>query len=301
VAITVKPGGSIKRKALHKRYGGREQGGISPSGRSPNVFLFMDKRRGAANGYIYDGKHGNGTLHYTGEGRFGDQRMKQGNRAIRDHKAEGRALHVFKVSKGTALYLGEFRYLGHYDADAPPSGGGEERKVIVFVLRRVRGTIPLPDAEVDLRDSPAWVKKISVERHLTKEKFSVSPKPYQAKRREQKLVKELEDWLVAAGHAVCSLEMHAKGEASAIRCDLFDETDNAIVEAKSSVSRPAVRMAIGQLLDYARLMKKRPKKQLILVPEKPRPDLLDLAASQGIGVTWPDGDGGFSSTPPASA
>jgi hypothetical protein len=253
----------------------------------------MDKRRGVANGYIYDGKHRDGTLHYTGEGRFGDQKMEQGNRAIRDHKDEGRELHVFNVHKGIAHYLGEFRYVDDYDADAPPSGGGEERKVIVFVLRRVRGTTPLPDAEVDLRESPAWVKKVPVERHSKKEDFPVNPKPYRAKRREQKLVKEFEDWLVDAGHEVCSLELHAKGEPSSIRCDLFDVTDNAIVEAKSSVARPAFRMAIGQLLDYARLMKKPPKQRLILVPEEPRPDLLNLAASQDISVIWPDGDGGF--------
>jgi hypothetical protein len=27
------------------------------------------------------------------------------------------------------------------------------------------------------------------------------------------------------------------------------------------------------------------------MPERPRPDLLELAASQGVTVTWPDGDG----------
>jgi hypothetical protein len=293
VAIAIKPGASIKRKQLHKQYGGREQGGISPSARSPNVFLFMDKRRGIANGYIYDGKHRDGTLHYTGEGRFGDQEMVQGNRAIRDHKADGRALHMFSVRKGVAVYLGEFTYVEHYDADAPPSGGGEDRKVIVFVLRRVRGTTPLPEAEVDLRDSGTWVKKVSVEQHKTTEEFEVNPTPYRAKRREQKLVKEFEAWLLANDHAVCSLELHAKGEASTIRCDLFDETDNAIVEAKSSVARPAFRMAIGQLADYARLMEEPPQRRLILVPEKPRSDLLALAKSQKIGVIWPDGDGGF--------
>jgi hypothetical protein len=253
----------------------------------------MDKRRGVANGYIYDGKHRDGTLHYTGEGRFGDQRMVQGNRAIRDHRHEGRALHVFNAQEGTATYLGEFTYVGHYDADAPPSGGGIDRKVIVFVLRRTRGAVPLPKAAVDIRDSGTWTKKVAVEQHIKKDEIPVMPKPYVAQRREQKLVKELEDWLSAAGHTVCSLELHAEGEPSTIRCDLFDETDNAIIEAKSSVARPAFRMAIGQLADYSRLMDKPPKRRLILVPEKPRPDLITLAKSQKIGVIWPDGDGGF--------
>lgn len=296
MAIAVKPGASIKRKQLHKRYGGREQGGISPCAKTPNVFLFMDKRRGAENGYIYDGVHEDGTLHYTGEGQQGDQQMTQGNRVIRDHRAEGRSLHVFKVKASTVLHLGEFEYVRDYDADAPPRGGGEDRKVIVFVLQRLTGTTPLPSAAVDLEKSGSWVKETSVERHLTKDEIEVNRKSYKAKRREQKLVKEYEDWLVAAGHDVCSLILHAKGEADSIRCDLFDKTERTIVEAKSSVARPAIRMAIGQLADYTRLMKKKrkpPRKRMILVPEKPRPDLLDLAKSQGVGVVWPDGDGGF--------
>ena len=295
VSISIKPGASIKRKELLRRYGGRRQGGISPSRKSPNVFLFMDKRRGMENGYIYDGKHHDGTLHYTGEGRFGEQKMEQGNRAIRDHREEGRALHVFDVHKGSATYLGEFTYVDHYDADAPPSGGGTYRKVLVFILRRTRGTVPLPKAAVDLRDSGIWTKKVGVERHLKKDEIPISPKPYKAQRREQGLVKDLEDWLTAAGHSICSLELHGEGEASTIRCDLFDETDNAIIEAKSSIARPAFRMAIGQIADYSRLMNPPPNRRLILVPEQPRSDLIALAKSQKIGVIWPDGEGGFAS------
>lgn len=296
MAIDVKPGASIKRKQLHKRYGGREQGGISPCGESANVFLFMDKRRGAENGYIYDGVHRGKHLHYTGEGQQDDQQMVQGNRAIRDHRKEGRALHVFDVEKGMARHLGEFQYVRHYDADAPPRGGEGKRKVIVFVLRRLTGTTPLPQAEVALEGSGSWVKEAPVEEHTTTDEFEVNPNSYKAKRREQKLVKEYEDWLRAAGHDICSLILHAKGEANSFRCDLFDKTDNAIVEAKSSVARPSIRMAIGQLADYARLMKKAPRRRRILVPEKPRPDLLDLAKSQNIEVAWPDGDGGFVTT-----
>jgi hypothetical protein len=293
MAITIKPGASIKRRRLHKRYGGRQQGGISPSAKSDNVFLFMDKKRGVVNGYIYDGVHKDGTLHYTGEGQYGDQQMIQGNRAIRDHRAEGRDLHVFDVEKGVARHLGEFEYVRHYDADAPPRGGGPDRKVIVFVLRRRTGTTPLPPAAVDLDKSGTWVRETKTEEHRTTDEFEVNPRSYKAKRREQKLVKDYEAWLMASGHEVRGLLLHAKGEANSIRCDLFDKTARTIVEAKSSVARPAIRMAIGQLADYSRLMKPPPKKRLILVPEKPRPDLLALAKSQRIGVTWPDGADGF--------
>jgi hypothetical protein len=295
MAIAVKPGASIKRKTLHKRYGGREQGGISPSAKTPNVFLFMNKRRGLANGYIYDGvQKDKKILYYTGEGRYGPQQMIQGNRAIRDHRAEGRSLHVFDVQPRGLLHLGEFEYIGHRTADAPPKGGGDLRKVIVFKLRRLTGRTPLPPAEVEGFESGGWEKEIPIERHLT-ERMVITPnaKPRTAERKEQKLVEDLATWLKTKEHEVCRLELHAKGEPAPIRCDLFDKTDKAIVEAKSTITRPAIRMAIGQLIDYSRLMKHAPRQQLILVPEEPRPDLLDLAKSQKIGVIWPDGDGGF--------
>src|SRR5215218_4526037 len=98
--IVLRPGELIRRVDLHDRYGGRRQGGISPSKQTPNVFLFTDQARGALHGYIYDGAQEDGSYNYTGEGQYGDQQMAQGNRAIRDHQREGRDLHLFDVNKG---------------------------------------------------------------------------------------------------------------------------------------------------------------------------------------------------------
>ena len=86
------------RVTLHEELGGRRQGGISPSSKTPNVFLFTDQAQGVLHGYIYDGQRKDGFFHYTGEGQRGDQRMVQGNRAIRDHRGEGRELHLFDAS-----------------------------------------------------------------------------------------------------------------------------------------------------------------------------------------------------------
>ncbi len=298
--IEIKPGETLKRTALHERLGGREQGGISPSKKSPNVFLFTDLARGALHGYIYDGLNGDGLYHYTGEGQYEDQRMVQGNRAVRDHKAEGRALHLFDAKAGDATYMGEFEYVDHYTADAPETGGGPIRSVIVFRLRRLSGETRLaPSRAGSLGEE--LLKVIPVERQLT-ERMLIEPnhEPYVAERREQKLVIELMASLRARGHEVCRLQIRPEGEPASLLCDLFDQTTNTLVEAKGSIARPAIRMAIGQLADYARLVEPTPKK-VILVPQKPRPDLLRLAESQGIGVTWPDGDGGFAATAPAAA
>jgi hypothetical protein len=292
MTIDLTPSDSIKRVALHDQYGGRRQGGISPSKQSPNVFVFTDQARGVLHGYVYDGPRSDGLFHYTGEGQLGDQRMAQGNRAIRDHKAEGRELHLFDSSKGTATYIGRFEYVSHYTADAPETGDGPIRSVIVFRLRPLDGKATRPSSRLDDLGSER-VRKVPVEQHLT-ERMMIDPQrePYEAERREQGLVMNLMASLLAEGHQISRLQLRPDGEPAALFCDLYDETTNVLFEAKGTIARPAFRMAIGQLADYARLVEPAPQKA-ILLPEEPRADLLALAASEGIEVVWPDDDGGF--------
>lgn len=101
------PGESIKRVTLHDQFGGSRFGGISPSTRTPNVFIFSDPKSGEKHGYIDDWKD-DGCFHYTGEGQQGDQRMAVGKRAIAEADQVGRALRVFKGTGGTVQYEGQF-------------------------------------------------------------------------------------------------------------------------------------------------------------------------------------------------
>jgi hypothetical protein len=301
--INLTPGERIKRVALHEQYGGRRQGGISPSRQTPNVFL-ITAPTGAAYGYIYDGHSDeDGFFHYTGEGQFGDQQMTQGNRAIRDHVEEGRDLHLFEAHGTELEYIGEFRYHDDYQADAPAarySSASDEadedegptlRKVIVFRLEASEGAEPGPQrARLD-RLGAEKVKEVPVEQSLTESMLVRGRRePYEAERREQRLVRSLAEHVENAGHDVCRLQFLPDGEAAPLFCDLYDKTTNTLYESKSTVTRPAVRMAIGQLADYSRLIEPVPRR-VLLMPERPRPDLLALAASQGVTVSWPDGDG----------
>jgi hypothetical protein len=102
-------------------------------------------------------------------------------------------------------------------------------------------------------------------------------------------VTALEAHLIRRGHEVFRLKILPEGEAKPIFCDLRDATANSLVEAKGSVSREAIRMAIGQIADYRRFVGKEAT-AAILVPERPRADLLALLASQGIEAVWPRGD-----------
>jgi hypothetical protein len=296
--LHLEPGKTIKRTSLHRRYGGRQQGGISPSRKSPHVFLFTDPKRGEQHGYIFDGQRKDGLYDYTGEGQSGDQEMVQGNRTIRDHKAEGRELHLFDASAKKLIYVGQYEYVGDYTADAPQKGSSEKRSVIVFRLRPLGTVAPIVSSPLERLDR-RQVKAVPVERQLTEETLAEPSRgPYTVRRREQKLVHQYEARLLDEGHEVCRLRLWPKGEPAPFLSDLFDRTTNTLIEAKGSIARPAFRMAIGQLADYARLVKPAPRRA-ILLPEKPRVDLIRLAHSQGVVVIWAEGDGFVAKSPAA--
>ena len=296
--IDLRPGATIRRTSLHERYGGRRQGGISPSRTSANVFVITAPDRGVEFGYIYDGDRDDGFFHYTGEGQYGDQQMAQGNRAIRDHELEGRELHVFEA-KGTELtYRGQFRFHDHYFADAPETGDPRQtRQVIVFRLEQLTGVPASPTRPRLDRLGHEAVVEIPVEQQLT-ERMLIEPgrEPHEAERREQGLVLTFAEHLERSAHEVCRLQLWPDGEPAPLFCDLYDKTTRTVYEAKGTVSRPAIRMAIGQLADYSRLIKPDASRALLL-PQKPRPDLVWLAQGQRISITYPV-DAGFEVTEP---
>lgn len=286
------PGETIERKELHEIYGGRTQGGIGPSKKSPNVLIFSDPVAGEPHGY-FDGWREDGCFHYTGEGQYGDQRMKSGNAAILNHEAEGRALRVFMGARGIVTYEDEFELDAAdpwYETEAQETGNGPPRKVIVFRMRPKTIT-PKPsqsklDAALD-----GQVTDVPIEQQWTEKMFvAPSQEEREAERREQKLVKAFEAHLKKKGHLVSRLKIVPPGEAKPLFCDLRDATANTLVEAKGSVSRQAIRMALGQLADYRRFADP-DAKPAVLVPESPRPDLLALLDAEEVAAIWPVSDG----------
>jgi hypothetical protein len=289
------PGDKIVRKELHARFGGRPQGGIGPSTLTPNVLLFTDPLTGHQYGYLdgWDGER----YHYYGEGRFGDQKMASGNAAILRHAEEGRTLRLFQGARGEVTYSGEWDLdpkEPYYPTDAPDFDG-QIRKVIVFKLVRVDKDALIPGHTTISEADKTVVEVVSVEEQNTEEAYvNPSGKSYTAALAEKKLVLALRDHLVTIGHTVGRLRIVPKGEAKPLFSDLWDETASFLVEAKGSVARESIRMAIGQLFDYSRF--KSSAKKVILVPEEPRADLLDLAAGVYVTVMWP-ARGGYAGSP----
>jgi hypothetical protein len=288
----LQPGDAIERSTLQDRYGGRRQGGIGPSRVSPNVLVFSDPAAGEPHGH-FDGWHDDGCFHHTGEGPRGDQQMKSGNAAILTHQSDGRALRLFLGARGQVVYQGEFRLAADppfYTTDAQETNNGQVRNVIVFRLQPL-DVSPRPSSSKLDRVSAVGVQDVPVEEQWTERAFvAPSQAPHEADLREQKLVLALRDHLLAQGHAVNRLKIVPPGEAKPLFCDLIDRTTNTLYEAKGTVERGAVRMAIGQLLDYSRFVTPAPR-LAVLLPTRPRADLLALLNSAHIGVVWLDGKG----------
>jgi hypothetical protein len=288
------PGETVKRTALHTTYGGSGQNGIAPSRQSPNVLVFSDPASGEQHGY-FDGWYSDNCFHYTGEGQRGDQQLRAGNAALLNHRAEGRALRVFDGARGVVRYRGEFvvdDVEPYYVTDAPETGDGPLRQVIVFRLQPVDADVEATSAIDALLHSR--VERVPVERQMTEVAW-VNPRAegHEANRREQRLVLAYRDHLIAQGHDdIGRLKIVPEGEHKPLFTDLYCRDLDLLVEAKGTAERGAIRMAIGQLADYRRFITPTPT-CAILVPSQPRRDLLSLLKAEDIAVVWPDGNGSF--------
>jgi hypothetical protein len=116
-----------------------------------------------------------------------------------------------------------------------------------------------------------------------------------ALQREQTLTNAFEEALAALGHEYARWRIPTKSN-SYLFTDVWDSNDNVLYEAKGLATREAVRLALGQLLDYARYLKKNPPKLSVLLPERPSADMIDLLGLYNVGCTYQDpSDGTFKS------
>jgi hypothetical protein len=320
----LRPGDKLNRAERMARFGGGRQGGIEPSTRTPNVFVYSDPKAGAAFGYHYDGWNADGTVFlYTGEGGSGDQQLTSGNKAIAEHSERGNALRVF-VADGTEpgsgtrrqLYVGEFRIddaLPFIRAEAP-GVDGLMRSVLVFRLRPIGDVLRRPEdvsntgdvggeprAEAESAEAlPAEAIAASVPLETLESpsfQFTGSA-PGVAVRREADLVARFKLHLKHAGHKLDRYKLKPAGELRHLYTDIYDHTDNVLYEAKATATRDAVRMAVGQLLDYRRHVPGDPQ-LAVLLPSRPADDLIAFLESLQIRCVYATGKSTFEHHPSA--
>lgn len=125
-----------RRKDLLETYGGQLQSGIWTPKEFKAIFIFSGE---SGKRYGYKDEWSNGVFVYTGEGQEGDMKFTGGNKAIRDHRAEGKDLFLFAdLGKGRgARFEGLFECASWQYRDGKDKNQNT-RKIIVFDLVPVK-------------------------------------------------------------------------------------------------------------------------------------------------------------------
>lgn len=208
----------------------------------------------------------------------------------------GKARHYFLIRDGRQYDSKAIVGVAHgYDRpDLGPlssqgfSGGdatvARKLESLGFIVERRTGS---PDSETPY----PLVSAVPVEaQHVEKFPVSVPGEEIDATRREQRLVLAYKHHLENQGHSVMRHMYQPPGLDSALACDLVDETDRVLYEAKGDVRRTSIRMAIGQLFDYCRF-EPEDTERAILLPQQPTQDLIALIHSADVSAVWRTEDG----------
>lgn len=157
------------------------------------------------------------------------------------------------------------QHLGNKDRKA-----GEKQRATTERKRRPTVTTP----NTDLVDLP--------ESHQLDYKIQTKSKVTRAIKIEAKLLYGYQDWLNKQDRKL------SVAKYGTLRCDGYEKERGNLIEAKSSARREHIRMAVGQLLDYAFLGKQKfgePNKA-ILLPKKPHPNIEKWLLSLEISIIW---------------
>lgn len=132
-----------RRRDIHARFGGQQQGGIiTPSEHA--VVIIITGEEGLEHGYA-DRYRPDGAFEYFGEGQVGDMTLIRGNRAIANHSADGKSLLLFRMTKSGLRFENEMVYEAHH-AERAPDRDGNERNALVFELRTLDAVAKSVDA-----------------------------------------------------------------------------------------------------------------------------------------------------------
>lgn len=290
----------VTRADISREYGTAGQSGIEAPKDGNNVFIHSSPERNLHHGYNHDGAldpQYNG-FDYTGAGRLGDQELARGNKTLEETRIDGRIIRLM-LNSGTQkrgveqhfIYRGAYRLRTDLDTSeiTSPDKTGQDRKVFVFHLERLAPVVdseatPLP--ETRRTEEPlariTRAEEIPAERASTASFVRSETAQGVSHRAERALEQRFISASIGTNDSARRLRIAIAGERGYLFTDTWVPETRELVEAKQSASRANVRVAIGQLLDYARFIEPRPTTLTVLTPEKPRPDLVDFIRSQGM-------------------
>ncbi|MFC8316371.1 hypothetical protein ACFUEJ_22555 [Gordonia sp. NPDC057258] len=224
--------------------------------------------------------------------------MARGNKSIRDHREDDTALRLFvavgnKPGTGTRIqqYIGQFAVARDNPVLTRTAPGADNVARPVFVFRLVAiGPVVVGDnphtSTIESVSGAAEVATVAVDAvpvaALNTERSDVEKSIRSSiVQREAQLTQRFQRYLENRGREGMRFKIVPVGTPAAIYSDLADVTDNTLYEAKGSADRMNVRLALGQVLDYARYVNE--SRLAVLLPEPPAADLVELLEMYNVG------------------
>jgi len=279
--VLIPIGSSLPKAAIHALLGGSDQHGMTSCLGGSAFLLFHNKTAGKLYGYDrWEGWQTDGSFRYTGQGAKGDQRFTRSNKSLIQMSSLGKPIHLFQTDKkGNPYEYTGLVTLGDppYEIKLAPDKNGEERQVIVFHLIPL-GHTTTPDLQLNSNQVECSQGIWTPPKVDSLRPSSVSKVPTQIELVEMQLQARFGNYMESIGETVRTISISLQGQKGSLKPDFFLESRNWVVEAKPSASREHIRLAIGQVLDYANLLKMSGKqvKPAVLLPMPPPPDLVDL-------------------------
>lgn len=289
---TLLRGQTILRKKLHATYGGIQQGGISPSNTTKNVFIFSDDATNKEHGYERDYWIDDLTFIYCGDGQKGNQVLNNRNGTIFNHIQQRRKLRLFSPVRGLVTYLGELII----DSENPyifKDGIGRDglpRTVIMFKLKRVIEEHEFQSSKNKINNLNFGTSYKYADENSraveSSELFNTDPNLLDRALQLHSITQNtIANWVVGGGlqpisptSQTCDFDVAWESEHGRVVCEVKSLSDSNEVHQ--------FRLGLGQVLEYAYLALATP---VLMFSRKPNnPSLIDAAQNAGVKVLWPE-------------
>jgi 5-methylcytosine-specific restriction protein A len=197
-----------RRDAIHEEWAGETQlqgqGGILTPREAPLIIVVTGEEGGQ---YGYDDYwDADGVFHYYGAGQEGDMVFQRGNRALRDHAANGEDVHLFEQEEAGLRYVGQVVSAGYDEVDGVLDRNDEPRRAIVFLLTPIEDagdTAAAPTAVTEAAGDPRWGMSLDELRSRASRTIGKQPSARQGKRTAWERSTDLKIYVRRRADGVC--------------------------------------------------------------------------------------------------
>ncbi len=304
-SFPIEQGQKLTKREIHDLVGGSDQHAMTSCLNGTAFLIFYDPKTSRKNRYdLWEGQQVDGTFWYTGQGLVGDQKMTRSNSGLVKAAEYGKPIHFFRRPEiGVKREKGNpYEYVGPvvlgdppYEVKTAPDTRGNERQVFVFRLVNFGGQSVETSKKMNLEgivlDIADWTPLQSESAQLTDLERNARATVLE----ENKLQNRFGKYLSHNGLEPERVSIQIGGIKGSLIPDFVVKQWGFVVEAKPTLSREHIRLAIGQVLDYAYLLRRARSdlKPAILLPGRPQEDLLELIISLDITVIAEISDGNF--------